>query len=67
MLSLILGIAITAIAARLIIRNYHPQTVLLVAGLTLLTLTVALFPEQSILYQKAKSVGWTGFDIFFFF
>ena len=66
MLSLILGIAITAIAARLIIRNYHPQTVLLVAGLTLLTLTVALFPEQSILYQKAKSVGWTGFDIFAF-
>ena len=66
MLSLILGIAITAIAARLIIRNYHPQTVLLVAGLTLLSLTVALFPEQSILYQKAKSVGWTGFDIFAF-
>ena len=66
MLSLILGIAITAIAARLIIRNYHPQTVLLLAGLTLLSMTVLLFPEQSILYQKAKSVGWTGFDIFAF-
>ena len=64
MLSLILGLAITAIAARLIIRNYHPQTVLLVAGLTLLTLTVVFFPEQSILYQKSKSIGWTGFDIF---
>ena len=66
MLSLILGIAVTAIAARLIIRNYHPQTVLLVAGLTLLTLTIVFFPEQSILYQKAKSVGWIGFDVFAF-
>lgn len=57
MLSLVIGIIITTIAARLIIKNYQPQTVLLVAGLTLLSLTVLLFPEQSILYQKAKSVG----------
>ena len=66
MFSLILGLAITAIAARLIIRNYHPQTVLLVAGLSLLTLTLIFFPEQSILYQKSKSLGWTGFDLFAF-
>lgn len=66
MLSLVIGIIVTTIAARLIIKNYQPQTVLLVAGLTLLSLTVLLFPEQSILYQKAKSVGWTGFDIFAF-
>jgi len=66
MLGLLLGIVITVIAARLIIKNYQPQTVLLVAGLLLLTLTVVLFPDQSILYQKAKTTGWTGFDIFAF-
>jgi DcuC family C4-dicarboxylate transporter len=66
MLGLLIGIAITAIAARLIIKNYQPQTVLLVAGLILLALTVLLFPDQSILYQKAKSVGWKGFDVFAF-
>lgn len=66
MLGLLIGIVITAVAARLIIKNYQPQTVLLVAGLILLALTVVLFPENSILYQKAKSVGWKGFDIFAF-
>ena len=66
MLGLLIGIAITAIAARLIIKNYQPQTVLLVAGLILLTLTVLLFPDHSILYQKAKSTGWKGFDVFAF-
>lgn len=66
MLGFLIGIVVTGIAARLIIKNYQPQTVLLVAGLSLLTLTVVLFPDQSILYQKAKSTGWTGFDIFAF-
>ena len=66
MLSLFIGFVVTAVAARMIVKNYHPQTVLLVAGLSLLTLTVFLFPEQSILYQKNKSVGWVGFDIFAF-
>ena len=66
MLGLLIGIAITAIAARLIIKNYQPQTVLLVAGLVLLGLTALLFPDQSILYQKTKSMGWKGFDIFAF-
>ena len=63
MLSFLIGLVITAIAARLIIKNYQPQTVLLVAGLSLLALTVLLFPDQSILYQKAKSIGWKGFDV----
>jgi DcuC family C4-dicarboxylate transporter len=66
MLGLLIGLAITAIAATLILKNYQPQTVLLVAGLVLLGLTVVLFPDNSILYQKAKSVGWKGFDIFAF-
>ena len=66
MLGLLIGLAITAIAATLILKNYQPQTVLLVAGLLLLGLTVVLFPDNSILYQKAKSVGWKGLDIFAF-
>ncbi len=66
MLSLLIGAVITIVAAVLIVRNYQPQTVLLVAGLILLTLTVVLFPDQSILYQKAKSTGWKGFDVFSF-
>ena len=52
MLSLILGIAVTAIAARLIIRNYHPQTVLLVAGLTLLTLVGIVVFKDSLSGQQ---------------
>jgi len=66
LISLILGAIITVIAAVLIVKNYQPQTVLLVAGLILLTLTVLFFPDQSILYQKAKSTGWKGFDVFAF-
>ena len=66
MLSLLIGLLVTAVAVRLIVKNYQPQTVLLVAGLVLLTLTVVLFPDNSILYQKAKSTGWRGFDIFSF-
>lgn len=66
MLSLLIGAVITVVAAVLIIKNYQPQTVLLVAGLILLTLTVVFFPDQSILYQKAKSTGWKGFDVFSF-
>src|SRR6266568_9627565 len=66
MLSLLIGLLVTAVAARLIVRNYQPQTVLLVAGLVLLALTVVLFPDNSILYQKAKSTGWKGFDVFSF-
>jgi len=66
LLSLLIGAVITVVAAVLIIKNYQPQTVLLVAGLILLTLTVVFFPDQSILYQKAKSTGWKGFDVFSF-
>jgi C4-dicarboxylate transporter, DcuC family len=66
MSSLLIGLVITAIAARLIIKNYQPRTVLLVAGLILLGLTAIFYPEQSILYQNTKSVGFKGFDIFAF-
>lgn len=40
-------------------KNYQPQTVLLLAGLALLTITVLFYPENSILYDKAKSTGST--------
>jgi DcuC family C4-dicarboxylate transporter len=55
--------AVVAIAAAMIIRNYQPQTVLLVAGLTLLAMAAALFPEHFSLHQEAKSTGWIGFDV----
>lgn len=62
----IIAIVVTLIAAWLIIKNYHPQTVLLLAGLSLLGTTAIFFPELSILYPKTKSIGSTGFDIFAF-
>jgi C4-dicarboxylate transporter, DcuC family len=66
LLSLLIGVAVIAIAATMIIKNYQPQTVLLAAGLILLALTSVLFPDHSILYQKTKSTGWAGFDVFAF-
>jgi C4-dicarboxylate transporter, DcuC family len=66
LLSFLIGVAAIAAAATMIVRKFQPQAVLLVAGLMLLTLTVVLFPDHSILYQKAKSTGWKGFDIFAF-
>jgi C4-dicarboxylate transporter, DcuC family len=65
-LGLLIGVAVVAVAATMIVRNYQPQTVLLVAGLILLALTSLLFPDHSILYQKAQSTGWKGFDVFAF-
>jgi C4-dicarboxylate transporter, DcuC family len=66
LLSLLIGLAVAATAATMIVRKYQPQTVLLAAGLILLTLTAVLFPDHSILYQKAKPTGWKGFDVFAF-
>ncbi|WP_159010778.1 C4-dicarboxylate transporter DcuC [Bradyrhizobium sp. S69] len=66
MLGLLIGVAVVAVAATLIARNYQPQTVLLVTGLILLALTSLVFPDHSILYQNAKSIGWKGFDVFAF-
>jgi DcuC family C4-dicarboxylate transporter len=66
LLGLLIGVAVIAVAATMIVRNYQPQTVLLVAGLILLALTSLLFPDHSILYQKAKSTGLKGFDVFAF-
>ncbi|PWC18814.1 C4-dicarboxylate transporter DcuC [Brenneria corticis] len=66
MAGFIIGMIVTLFAAFFIIKNYQPQTVLLLAGLSLLLITVIVFPEQSILYGKAKSIGWVGGDIFAF-
>lgn len=66
MTAFIIAIVITVIAAWLIVKNYQPQTVLLLAGLALLTITVLFYPENSILYDKAKSTGSTWLDIFSF-
>ncbi|EFP7620210.1 TPA: C4-dicarboxylate transporter DcuC [Shigella dysenteriae] len=66
MTAFIIAILITVIAAWLIVKNYQPQTVLLLAGLALLTITVLFYPENNILYGKAKSTGSTWLDIFSF-
>jgi C4-dicarboxylate transporter, DcuC family len=66
LLGLLIGVAVVAVAATMIARNYQPQTVLLVTGLILLALTSLVFPDHSILYQNAKSIGWKGFDVFAF-
>ena len=66
MLSLLIGVAVITVAATMIVRNYQPQAVLLTAGVILLALTSVLFPDHSILYQKTKSTGWAGFDVFAF-
>lgn len=66
MIAFIIAIVITIIAAWLIIKNYQPQTVLLLAGISLLTITAIFYPENSILYDKAKSTGSVWVDIFAF-
>ena len=66
MSAFIIAIVITVFAAWLIVKNYQPQTALLLAGLALLTITVMFYPENSILYEKAKSTGSTWLDIFSF-
>ncbi|MFV8929012.1 C4-dicarboxylate transporter DcuC [Serratia fonticola] len=66
MTGFIIGMIVTVLAAWFIIKNYQPQTVLLLAGLSLLLITAVFFPYQSILYGKAKSIGWVGGDIFAF-
>lgn len=66
MTAFVIAIVITVIAAWLIVKNYQPQTVLLLAGLALLTITVLFYPESSILYDKAKSTGSARLDIFSF-
>lgn len=66
MITFIIAIVVTVIAAWLIIKNYQPQTVLLLAGLILLTITAVFYPEKSILYGKAASTGSTWLDIFAF-
>ena len=66
MTAFVIAILITIIAAWLIIKNFQPQTVLLLAGLSLLTITAVFYPEKSILYGKAVSTGSTWLDIFAF-
>lgn len=67
MLGFTIGIFVTIVAAWLIVKNYQPQTILLLAGLALLVMTVFLFPEQEILYsEKSTSVGSKVLDIFVF-
>ena len=63
MTGFLIGVAVVIIAAAMIVRNYQPQTVLLLAGLILLVLAAVLFPDHPILQQNAKSTGWKGFDV----
>lgn len=48
MTAFVIAIVITIIAAWLIIKNFQPQTVLLLAGLSLLTITAVFYPDNSI-------------------
>ena len=64
MTGFLIGLAVTAVVGYLIVKKYQPHAVLLIAGLFLLAMTAILFPETSILFKKAKSTGWTGFDVF---
>ncbi|SKA24210.1 C4-dicarboxylate transporter DcuC [Consotaella salsifontis] len=64
MLGFLVGFAVTIAVAWLIIRNYQPHTVLIVAGLLLLGLTLVISPETSILFGKSDSTGLAFFDIF---
>lgn len=64
MLGFLMGALVTCVAGVLIIKRYQPHTVLLLAGLILLTLTIFIAPETSILFKKSKSTGWIGFDVF---
>ena len=64
MTGFLIGLAVTAVVGWLIVKKYQPHAVLLIAGLFLLAVTAIFFPETSILYAKAKSTGWVGFDIF---
>lgn len=66
MIAFLLAITVTASAGTLIIKKYQPQTVLLLAGLALFTLTAVFFPAQSVLFEDVESSGWAGFDIFEF-
>lgn len=60
----LVGLAVTAVVAWLIIKNYQPHTVLLLAGMTLLGLTLFVSPETSILFKGSKSTGFPFFDVF---
>ena len=64
MLGFLIGFAVTAAVVWLIVRNYQAQTVLLLAGLVLLGLTVLLVPGGKVLYPHAKTTGWSGLDVF---
>jgi DcuC family C4-dicarboxylate transporter len=64
LLGLLISVAVVVIVAAMIVRNYQPQTVLLVAGLILLASAEMLFPDHVIPHQDVKSTGWKGFDVF---
>ena len=62
MTGFLIRIAVVVIAAAMIVRNYQPQTVLLLAGLILLVLAAVLFPEHPILEQKATTCCYAKSD-----
>ncbi|WP_321447186.1 C4-dicarboxylate transporter DcuC [uncultured Cohaesibacter sp.] len=64
MTGFLIGLVITVVVAWLIIKKYQAHTVLLIAGLLLLSLTLLVQPETSILFKNAKSTGLSLFDIF---
>lgn len=60
----IIAIVITVIAAWLIIKNYQPQTILLLAGLSLLTITAIFYPEKVYYMEMQNPRGLSGLIYF---
>lgn len=60
MSAFIIAIVITVVAAWLIIKNYQPQTILLLAELSLLTITAIFYPEKVSYMEMQNPQGLSG-------
>ncbi|MFZ7101173.1 MAG: C4-dicarboxylate transporter DcuC [Peptococcaceae bacterium] len=63
-MGLLLGIIITIFVAYLILKNYKPQTVLMLGGIILMALTIML--SLGTILSEETSTGFVWFDIFEF-
>lgn len=62
-MQLILMLIVVAVAVYLIIKKYQPHTVLLLAGLLMVFITVLISPETTFLPKGAKSTGSQFLDV----
>lgn len=59
-MSLLIALIGLVFAGRLILKNYNPQAVLFLTGITMMA--IAIFTNNAVFVDK--STGWIGFDIF---